>query len=191
MLIALRATPAGLLFRLRQTRFYGLSHENLFSGQATIQAPKLGGLAKFASKPAKQRASETVFQVSQLPARLPVASSVFVRCRHCLPPPSISTVLCLRRHAAVAGERATVVATPRMENRKLELASHRLWTTSVPPPSGAAQPHGIFGVETSSTPPPNGTSGSERPPRPIPPLTAKPRHRPFIVECKVVVFVHH
>jgi hypothetical protein len=126
MLIALRATPAGLLFRLRQTRFYGLSHENLFSGQATIQAPKLGGLAKFASKPAKQRAFETVFQVSQLPARLPVASSVFVRCRHCLPPPSISTVLCLRRHAAVAGERATVVATPRMENRKLELASQTL-----------------------------------------------------------------
>jgi hypothetical protein len=56
--------------------------------------------------------------------------------------------------------------------------------TSAPPPrsiSGALQPRGVFGVQTSSAPPPHGTSGSERHPRPMPPLTAKPHRRTFVV----------
>jgi hypothetical protein len=67
-----------------------------------------------------------------------------------------------------------------MENRKPKSSGF----------SGAPPPRGITGPGTtsaaspramSSAPQPRGTSGSERPPRSIPPLTAKPRRRPFVV----------
>jgi hypothetical protein len=67
-----------------------------------------------------------------------------------------------------------------MENRKPKSSGF----------SGAPPPCGITGPVTtsvmpphamSSAPQPRGTSGSERPPRLVPHLTAKPRRRPFVV----------
>jgi hypothetical protein len=67
-----------------------------------------------------------------------------------------------------------------MENRKLKSSGF----SDAPPPRGITGP-GTTSVmpphAMSSVPQPCGTSGSELPPRPVPPLTAKPRCRPFVV----------
>jgi hypothetical protein len=67
-----------------------------------------------------------------------------------------------------------------MENRKPKSSGF----SGAPPPRGITGP-GTTSVASpramSSAPQPRGTSGSERPPRSIPPLTAKPRRRPVVV----------
>jgi hypothetical protein len=175
----LRATPAGLLFRPRNQILRAKPLQpGSYSGPETMWAHKICFQAR---------------KATGLRNCLPsiAASSAFIRCHHCLPLPSISVVLRLRRHATVTGERATIIATPQMETGS---RSWRATDLGRPPRRRLVRSptrRNPVRIETSSTSPPHGTSGSERPPRPIPPLTPKPRLRPFIVECKVVVFVHH